>query len=760
MHDCLAAYTKDRALGSKARRHIQCWSYFLAFTSTTYRVSKHPSAFATPHSQSSVISHTHPIAKTAMAPAHEVVPDELHKLHRKFAINLDDGDNDGDNESGDDSEDDDDEPEFLGEVAGSDIQSNSKLPPNCTTIHPVRCEAGTLRPGSRVELDDGSFMHIVTIFRDNSENGKIYLKGNLMLRTKKVHGMLELKCNELYYDLQSTSENQVPKLANCLVTRALDDVVCIREIIITNAKFPAFSWRMDDNNHMLCKEEKEKLLKLVCRWKFSNELDAHGKRKISGGIMDSVSEEECDEGKCIANLEQLRQHLGASRFKGPQTHDEHTKADEEAFDQILNASEAQLENRKRKRNGTTSQDAVDLTNDSDKRVKYTRHEINRTIERLNEEVERIAKTPSTPTLQPRAKQSLKDHFAASKAISGRPQASRRTHFSDHHVRRVTRQPARYTYADICAGAGGMASGAQQAGLKINFLLDNWLVACQTLNMNFPGAEVLFLDVHKFCTSKCAWPWELVDILHISYPCQPHSYLNRLDIDEGNNPENIATLFSALQLLARCKPRIATLEQTSHIVTKNDGYFFRAIILQSTSLGYSVRWRVCNLAEYRNVHARKRLIIIAACPGETLPTFPEPVNGLRPGQEPLVTIRKVRKALKPHKARMPPVMLDSNKTSKPAYDDNAPLKRLITCDGGASNLHPNGKRTFQPCELAALQAFLHTHRFAGTKTAIIKQIGNAVPSCFAKILFEHITASLRETDRRIATYVCGPIDLTK
>ena len=45
----------------------------------------------------------------------------------------------------------------------------------------------------------------------------------------------------------------------------------------------------------------------------------------------------------------------------------------------------------------------------------------------------------------------------------------------------------------------------------------------------------------------------------------------------------------------------------------------------------------------------------------------------------------------------------------------------------------------------------THWFAGCKTAILKQIGNAVPSCFGKILFEHITKSLRESDRKLALW---------
>jgi DNA (cytosine-5)-methyltransferase 1 len=85
----------------------------------------------------------------------------------------------------------------------------------------------------------------------------------------------------------------------------------------------------------------------------------------------------------------------------------------------------------------------------------------------------------------------------------------------------------------------------------------------------------------------------------------------------------------------------------------------------------------------------------------------------------------------------------------SYDARKPLQHCITCDGVTP--HPSGKRTFTLFELAALQGFLPTHKFFGTATDIRKQIGNAVPSMFAKALFERIAQSLQESDRKIAAY---------
>lgn len=667
-----------------------------------------------------------------------------------------------------DDYDDDDEPEFLGEI-GNDVQTNSRLPPRCVPVHPVSCKAGTLRPNVRVELKDGDFLHIKEIYRDYrvSAGGTLFLKGNLMRRTLRANGMLEKKINELFYVLTTTSSNQNPTLDECLVTWALEDVKRVREIIVTNQDFPAFSWREQMENYSLSHEERAKHLRLVCRWKFADETNTSG-TNIIGGFLRKVNEQECDKGKLVSRLQQLRDFLGEDRVrKAIQSHDERIQADEEDFAGILNASPNQLKNKKkRSHDRMTIDDTIDVTNEvidltSDSQFRSTRTEVNKTIRRLSSEVEITTKKKSkTSTIihtgSSHVKQSIKDSFATSRVISERPQ--KRARFSHHALARPAQQRSQYIYADICAGAGGMASGAAQVGLKIQYLLDNWSDACETLSANFPGARVLLEEVFDFCNNEQHWPWEQVDILHISYPCQPHSRLNRHDRDGGRNPENIATSFATQKLLSRCKPRIVTFEQTAHIITKNNGEFFRKIIHDLASEGYEARWRICDLAEYGTVQRRRRLIIIASCPGETLPTFPEPTHGLRIGLKKPTTIRQVLRALKPYKASMPDIMRSSRPRDASAYNADTPLRGLISCDGGVGNLHPNGQRTFELCELAALQSFLATHQFSGGKTAILKQIGNAVPSCFAKTLFEHIAASLRESDRLLAAYKPEVVDL--
>ncbi|KAI7462775.1 hypothetical protein KC357_g8408 [Hortaea werneckii] len=320
----------------------------------------------------------------------------------------------------------------------------------------------------------------------------------------------------------------------------------------------------------------------------------------------------------------------------------------------------------------------------------------------------------------------------------------------------------YSYGDICAGAGGVATGAVQAGLKLNFLLDHWHDACETLK-RMPGHchsdQILCADIHDFCTGKIGLGLAdrlfRVEILHISFPCQPHSASHT--IPGKDDDANIAAPYSVIPILQKCKPRIVTFEQMSGIITHGDGSHFRALIHQLTVAGYSARWRIVNLAQYGNVQARKRLIVIAAGPGEVLPPFPSPTHGPQgSGLKPFTTVEDI---LAKVPERDPSHMLaHSVRPHISPYNARQPLRLAITCNGGKGDVHPDGTRSFTMRELSMLQGFPPTHEFFGKMMSIRRQCGNAVPSCFAKLLFEEIKGSLSKRDGEVADWKPEIIEL--
>ncbi|KAL8323524.1 hypothetical protein RB597_009098 [Gaeumannomyces tritici] len=244
------------------------------------------------------------------------------------------------------------------------------------------------------------------------------------------------------------------------------------------------------------------------------------------------------------------------------------------------------------------------------------------------------------------------------------------------------QRRQYAAADLFCGAGGTSCGMRAAGFRVEYAVDHWQHACATYEHNFPTTVLFQHEVFDFIQGAETLP---VDILHLSPPCQFFSPAHT--IEGGNDEVNSAALFSCKAAVEKLKPRVFTLEQTFGLASAraHKGYF-AALIHGFTELGYSVRWSQIPLADWGLPQTRKRLIIIGACPGEPLPTFPEPSHG---------------------------------------------------------GMAARGTRRFTDRELACIQGFPIDFHFKGS--CVKKQIGNAFPPSVVEHLFRHLREQLRRAD---------------
>ncbi|KAL8810380.1 MAG: hypothetical protein Q9200_002618 [Gallowayella weberi] len=308
---------------------------------------------------------------------------------------------------------------------------------------------------------------------------------------------------------------------------------------------------------------------------------------------------------------------------------------------------------------------------------------------------------------------------------------------------------RYTFADVCCGAGGASWGAKKAGFELRWALDHNAPACDTYRLNFPQVQLFQDDLSDFVPKRR--PDLKVDIMHASLPCQAFS--------RGNvtpNPEKDATNIATNMELGRCldiaKPRIATLEQTEGLMVfgrkqgKHNRHFDR-FIEQFTSRGYSPAWKIVNLANFGLSQNRKRLIMIASCIGETLPSFPKPTHANHPGSTGLKRLTSVNDAIR----IIPPDCPNNElppKLNPPRgeYDGNTLLPHIVITNG-TEDAHPNGLRKFSLRELASLQSFPTEHRFAAAAGSmqIKKQIGNAFPPTMAEVLLTAMKLHLLKRD---------------
>lgn len=300
----------------------------------------------------------------------------------------------------------------------------------------------------------------------------------------------------------------------------------------------------------------------------------------------------------------------------------------------------------------------------------------------------------------------------------------------------------YSTGDVFAGAGGVSRGMTLAGAHVVFAVDNWERAVGSLEENFTSTDVHHTDVTDFITKRHV---RQVDILHLSPPCQVWSPAHTVP---GKNDEvNESALLSCGHLVKKIKPRLFTLEQTFGILHDRFQEFFNALLLGFTDQGYSVRWQVINLATYGLPQPRRRLIIIGAGPGETLPNFPKPTHakdGLG-GLKPFVTARQALYPLEHNYGDGEDHCFNQFNHPKPPWNPDLPLSNTITCDGGRNNYYWDGTREFSVREFALLQGFPETHRFVGTKTDKKRQIGNAFPPSVVKVLYSHLMKWLDKQD---------------
>ena len=172
---------------------------------------------------------------------------------------------------------------------------------------------------------------------------------------------------------------------------------------------------------------------------------------------------------------------------------------------------------------------------------------------------------------------------------------------------------RYTFAEAFCGSGGPSLGAYDAGLRLTHAFDCDLPAMRTYRKAFKKVrncqmQAECLKVCKFLQRASGDDRYIVDILHMSPPCQPFCGAN-VDPDLG---EKSLQAFNAVgELLKVYKPRFVTLEEVAGLgdCTKRD--FFGQLVNFFVSCGYSVRWQKFNLALFGVPQTRTRFIFIAA-----------------------------------------------------------------------------------------------------------------------------------------------------
>ncbi|KAI5809874.1 S-adenosyl-L-methionine-dependent methyltransferase [Peziza echinospora] len=301
----------------------------------------------------------------------------------------------------------------------------------------------------------------------------------------------------------------------------------------------------------------------------------------------------------------------------------------------------------------------------------------------------------------------------------------------------------YTLGDAFCGGGGASCGARLAGFRIRWGVDHNDAAISTYRANFPEATSYHASIDDFLTTTDS---TVVDVAHLSPPCQPYSPAHTI---AGKNDEsNQAALFAIGDTLRHCRPRMATLEQTPGIL-HHDGYFL-GMIRQFTDLEFSVTFKILKGVEYGLPQDRKRLFVMAAGPGESLPSFPPPTHSpLNPPPPPLLPAATLAAAISP----IPPNATEHNfrpfTIPRPPYNADRYFRYTIMAGGGEYDAHPSGLRSFTVRELSCIQGFPMDYQFVGGYMQKKSQVGNAVPPILGRKVMEMVWKALERTDEELS-----------
>ncbi|OJD35236.1 c-5 cytosine methyltransferase [Diplodia corticola] len=501
-------------------------------------------------------------------------------------------------------------------------------------------EVMTTQPNSPVRA--GDFIRVMKIV-ENTQSGRISLRGLLFRRNRYLQPMLPRKLNEVYLFYTIDENDPRPYFVQGTEEIQLEDVLQKRRLIVTQHAYPALSFRdhthfhSDHSNAEAIRDSIEGHDVLVCRHMFAyiyGEGERHrARRRPHQGLLRHISSEEADAG-----------------------------------DGILTGKSAVH---------------INLEDSDDDDVTF-----------------------------------------------------------EHNMRHGPNRLGKLTFGDAFQGGGGASCAAKLAGLKVVWGFDHDAPAVTTALHNFRRARIVHCEAADFpprgFDPKC-------DILHLSPPCQAFSPANTSP-NARRDEANTDALFTVGPIIRAAKPRIATLEETFGLLTRERHTQWFGILLNMIyDAGYSIRWSIMNTLEYGVPQPRKRLALVAAAPGIPLPDFPKPTHGeLGSGLPGFVSVREAIGNIPRTTANHDP--MSARQIFREPWDPSFPFNRTIMTSN-SDVYHWSGRRRFTNRELAGIQGFPHSHNFFGSHSQIEKQIGNAVPPSWFKLILEECVKVLRKVDRK-------------
>lgn len=320
--------------------------------------------------------------------------------------------------------------------------------------------------------------------------------------------------------------------------------------------------------------------------------------------------------------------------------------------------------------------------------------------------------------------------------------------------------SKYTFIEVCAGAGGLSYGLIKSGFTPIMLNDNNKDCCETLRRIHPETNIICDSMDKIDYSIYI---DKVDLLTGGVPCQSFS---QAGLRKGLEDSRGDLMLKFIDILNLVKPKLFMIENVKGLLTHDNGETIKKIItiINENNL-YNITYKCLDASKYDVPQKRERVFIVGVL--KTLNRsyqFPKESINKKILKDVLVDV-PISNGLKYNQKKQElfnmipqggcwinlPENLQKEYLGK-SYNSGGGkrgiLHRLsmekpsltLLCSPSqkqTERCHPLENRPLTIREYARIQTFDDDYEFIGSVNSQYKQIGNAVPVELAK----HIGKSL-------------------
>jgi DNA (cytosine-5)-methyltransferase 1 len=178
--------------------------------------------------------------------------------------------------------------------------------------------------------------------------------------------------------------------------------------------------------------------------------------------------------------------------------------------------------------------------------------------------------------------------------------------------------------DLFAGAGGMSLGFERAGFDVVAAVEIDPIHCAVHEFNFPNTSIICRSVVDLdgieIRERAGIGTRDIDVVFGGAPCQGFSMIGKRVLDDPRN----SLVQHFVRLVHELQPKFFVFENVKGLTVGPHKRFLEEIIEAFEQGGnYQVQkqYRVLNAADFGVPQDRKRLFLLGARHGITLPTYP-------------------------------------------------------------------------------------------------------------------------------------------